>query len=68
MEQEMEPKQAVYKHPIGFRPDDDDLKAIEKVIAQHSKPGLKINRSDALKIALHEYASSLPETPVLSKG
>jgi len=52
-----------YNSPITFRPDDDDLQAIEKIKAAYIRPGLRMSQAQIIKVALAETASKLPEVP-----
>lgn len=48
-------------NPISFRPTDDDLKTIARIIATNDRPGLNLKPVNAIRIALAEWATNHPE-------
>lgn len=48
-------------NPISFRPTDDDLKTINRIIATNDRPGLNLKPVNAIRIALAEWATNHPE-------
>lgn len=49
-----------YARFTGIRFSEDAQRAIMRIIQFHSKPGLDVNRTQAVHIALAEYAKTLP--------
>jgi hypothetical protein len=54
-------RMANYPTPVTVRLDDGEREILKRMQAFQSRPGLVVSQSDALKVALHDWAAAHPE-------
>ena len=50
-----------YAVPVTVRLDDAERQIVERIQAEHSRPGSAVSQSDAIRMALHDWQAGHPK-------